>query len=38
MNRSPMYCPHNITEIDPDTGEEYCVECGDVFDNEEEDS
>lgn len=25
-------CPHNITNIDPDTGEVWCVRCGDVVD------
>lgn len=36
MNRSPMSCPHNILEQDVETGELYCAECGDVFENEQE--
>lgn len=35
MNRNPIYCPHTMTAIDEQTGEEYCLECGLVFEDEE---
>lgn len=25
-----MTCPHSVVEKDPDTGETYCIKCGDV--------
>ena len=38
MSRNPLYCPHNISEIDEITGEPYCVDCGiEVEDPDEED-
>jgi nitrate reductase cytochrome c-type subunit len=36
MSRNPKYCPHNITDIDLDTNEEYCMECGVVVNKDEE--
>lgn len=36
MNRNPIHCPHNMTDTDEQTGEEYCLECGLVLDMEEE--
>lgn len=35
-NRNGQICLHNITETDPDTKEEYCLDCGDVIENEED--
>lgn len=36
MSRNPLTCPHNLTENDPDTGEHYCLDCGDVLNLDEE--
>lgn len=35
MGRNPTTCPHNMTEFED--GDEYCVECGIVFDEPVED-
>lgn len=40
LDRNGRECPHHVTKFDPDTDEEYCVECGDVVDsnsNEDDD-
>lgn len=31
MNRNPESCPHSMLELDNDTKEEYCPECGTVI-------
>lgn len=28
-------CRHSVTDVDPDTNEEYCIECGDVIENDD---
>lgn len=34
-DRNGHRCPHNVTDLDPDTNEYYCVDCGDVIENDE---
>lgn len=31
--RNPDTCPHNVTNVEPDTGEIWCKDCGDVLDS-----
>lgn len=31
-------CRHNVTDVDPDTNEKYCVTCGDVIDDDSEET
>lgn len=33
MSRNPLTCPHNIRDIDPDTKELWCTECGIVLED-----
>ena len=35
LDRNGRPCLHNVTDIDPLTNEEYCLECGDVIESDE---